>query len=887
MHTAFRIAFLVAFLANTPACARGKDQVVWLDTLDLGSIVQSWGAPQANCSVLGNPIRIGGRIFHRGIGTHAASSFPILLAGTSARFSAWVGVDDEMKGHPASVEFVVRADGRELWRSGVMHVGDPARRVDLKLAKVHRLDLEVTDAGDGIDSDHADWADASLILSAPMRPGTLYGIPELEAPRGRCAVTLRSGRMRALFSRNGVLVGLGGTAGEKAWPVVAATVLENTRILGSCRCSTDGRTWVRFTKRVASVSSGAQCTVIDTFRAAPMGLRWEVDIRGIGRPWSTPIHTVLRWPNVRGAQFWTAWADPRRASATGWSDPLEPQPWAGRSLWYGALPFRPANPMYGYCPWPRNTFCLPMATVIYPRRRSAFSVVLSPRDLILEMRLATDPGGTMTFARYHHRIRPGRSVHFALDVVEHQADWRPGLGWMVQRYPESFRPVVPSADAMAGCGAYSSYQGPLDVQKLKAMAFRTNWQASFEFPYMGMFLPPVADGEEWRNFRGVLTSFDRLNRYYTSMRSLGFFVLSYFNVTEVGARIAYPPPPLTLPESDRWRDANQFLYGTLNQAWIRDPEGKPIYSWEGAVAMDPGDPAYRQFLLEQARRHLAKTPATSGICIDRTDWLRLYNTRADDGVSWFEGGPARSLMVSWRSIMGRLGPLMHRAGKTIFCNMHVKRLEILRYADGIFDEFTYHPASINQDGLLGICKPVIGWTADESNLKPRPDEFFQRLLYMGIFPMCPYPGNDHSILPNPWAEDWYRRYGPLLDAMRGKKWVLTPHPVAVVQGRALVNAFHTPQGLVLPVVFGGSAQRVRVRLRCVPAASARYLETDAVLPGRSAPARVRVSRCGRWLDLDVPLEKGCAMVRVRWKSGKAQELPSTGTRCMSPRRGGV
>ena len=62
---------------------------------------------------------------------------------------------------------------------------------------------------------------------------------------------------------------------------------------------------------------------------------------------------------------------------------------------------------------------------------------------------------------------------------------------MVGRYPDYFNPPNPKADEMAGSGAYSHYQGELDVARLKKMSFRLNWNASFEWPWFGLFLPPV------------------------------------------------------------------------------------------------------------------------------------------------------------------------------------------------------------------------------------------------------------------------------------------------------------------------------------------------------------------------------------------------------------
>ena len=64
----------------------------------------------------------------------------------------------------ASVEFIVFGDGRELWRSGVCKLGEKPRECRVKLEGVKSLDLVVTDAGDGISCDQADWADAKVTL---------------------------------------------------------------------------------------------------------------------------------------------------------------------------------------------------------------------------------------------------------------------------------------------------------------------------------------------------------------------------------------------------------------------------------------------------------------------------------------------------------------------------------------------------------------------------------------------------------------------------------------------------------------------------------------------------------------------------------------------------
>ncbi len=132
-----------------------------LAELDLGLMTTGWGKPQAAKSVDGNPLRMGGRQFQTGIGSHADSEFLIRLDGKADEFRAWVGIDAEV-GERGSAGFIVLTDGRTAWQSGVMRGGQPPKEVKVSLTGVTRLALQVTGGDDGIDYDHADWADAVI-----------------------------------------------------------------------------------------------------------------------------------------------------------------------------------------------------------------------------------------------------------------------------------------------------------------------------------------------------------------------------------------------------------------------------------------------------------------------------------------------------------------------------------------------------------------------------------------------------------------------------------------------------------------------------------------------------------------------------------------------------
>jgi hypothetical protein len=228
-----------------------------------------------------------------------------------------------------------------------------------------------------------------------------------------------------------------------------------------------------------------------------------------------------------------------------------------------------------------------------------------------------------------------------------------------------------------------------------------------------------------------------------------------------------------------------------------------------------------------------------------------------------DGRPARSLITSWKETLGKIGPIMHKAGKAVYANTHFKRVDVLRDVDGIFDEHGYLGFNLNQDSLMAVLKPVIAWTADKTQLQPNPDEFFQRHLFMGAFPMAPYPENDHSILPDEWAERFYMDYGPLMDELRGRKWVLKPHVIGVEHRAAKANIFQTPQGYAIPVTFGGEAASVVVTVRGLPpAASPQNYRMEAILPGGSKWDAVKSRKVAGGLAITVPLSRGCAMVRL-------------------------
>ena len=159
-----------------------SSETIWLSSLDVSRIEQSWGQARSNRSVDNRPLTIAGQRFRNGIGTHAHSEIPLLLDGKGVELSGSAGLDDETNGR-GSVVFRITADGKEVWNSGPMKPRDAAKEFSVDVKGVKSLVLLALDGGDGFDYDHADWVDLKITMID-------NGKPKLDVPPIEDAVIL-------------------------------------------------------------------------------------------------------------------------------------------------------------------------------------------------------------------------------------------------------------------------------------------------------------------------------------------------------------------------------------------------------------------------------------------------------------------------------------------------------------------------------------------------------------------------------------------------------------------------------------------------------------------------------------------------------------------------
>jgi hypothetical protein len=141
-----------------PARVEGTDSIP-LSATKPSSARVGWQRPAydrvPNDSVL---LEAGGQLFRAGIYAHAPAQHTYELAG---KWSSLTGHAGLASGHNGSVTFVIKGDGKELWRSRTLKDGQ-CRPFSVELDGIKTLELITEDGGDGTGADWGMWFEPTL-----------------------------------------------------------------------------------------------------------------------------------------------------------------------------------------------------------------------------------------------------------------------------------------------------------------------------------------------------------------------------------------------------------------------------------------------------------------------------------------------------------------------------------------------------------------------------------------------------------------------------------------------------------------------------------------------------------------------------------------------------
>ena len=159
----------IGITALTAGFCTAHDLETVVRDCDLVMARQEYGETQIDKSVMGKSLTIGGRVYQRGIGTHAISMIPVSVPHENVTLRGACGIDDEVTG-TGSVRFRIMSGSQILWESPVMKRGMEAATFAVKIpAGTGKLYL-FTDDVDGNDYDHADWVDLKWDYHQSVEP---------------------------------------------------------------------------------------------------------------------------------------------------------------------------------------------------------------------------------------------------------------------------------------------------------------------------------------------------------------------------------------------------------------------------------------------------------------------------------------------------------------------------------------------------------------------------------------------------------------------------------------------------------------------------------------------------------------------------------------------
>ncbi len=456
-----------------------------------------------------------------------------------------------------------------------------------------------------------------------------------------------------------------------------------------------------------------------------------------------------------------------------WAAPGCPQPISG--LREQSVEYRTST----YIPW----------SCVYSRKSDDGLSIIAPPDL-------QKPGLTFSFdqenhmmmlnlVNHHLRLGTGTTAKCSFIIVAHEGDWRPGLGWLSDKYPIYFEPTSDRVRRGEGWYAIGS---PFNTEEeiADASSRGVTWQELHgHFPFYGVYKP---DKQQWgiamdqdavtidQWEKGIIpglavNSDDNMHKRIALWHKYAVQVYVYYQTFEA------------------WK---QYATKYFSQDITRDANGIPCIAWQFCYLMNP-DPAFPwgKALQKQIDNMIASYPDFDGIFLDRDDY-RDYDFSHSDGISMQDDKPCYMLAFAQEKALVELSSKLHSKDKGIWTNGPTN-LEVCKGVDGIMSEAVGQTANLTQ--FFGLRRPMICLPYDitaqltESKLKS--------CLVGGYFPaICDTPLGSLS-------RKLESKYRPLFDLMKGRKWVLNAHAIEV-DSDASANLFLATNGDYLAVVVSES-----------------------------------------------------------------------------------
>jgi len=367
----------------------------------------------------------------------------------------------------------------------------------------------------------------------------------------------------------------------------------------------------------------------------------------------------------------------------------------------------------------------------------------------------------LEMVQYFVGLRGDQPLEVSCIIAPTVGDWRPALGWAVEKWRRYFHPATKRMWERQGiyyCGHAGLADHTDDLLRYNARFLELH----AHFPHYGLYFPE--DDKPWQDI----------------------------NVLEHGTPIV--PVDLTVPElRDRIErlaaaGVNVYYYFQLNDGhgpWVEERFPESIATNEDQSYQPSGwrmchnmnadlSLPWGQFQLESARKVVAAYPSIAGFFLDCWRHFEL-DFAHDDGITMVNHKPCYSVNFHYDEITRLIAQMLHQRGMETFAN---KPHTIRSCAD--IDSVLMEGSGDSLEWSMfysAIARPYYYlWT--ESDLPT--EEWLKRSLAFGAFPMAPHMPRPKE--PDPTLDALYDAYGPLYELLRGRVLCFAPDPVRFPYG---------------------------------------------------------------------------------------------------------
>ncbi|MGB9877309.1 MAG: hypothetical protein ACPLPS_06035 [bacterium] len=422
-----------------------------------------------------------------------------------------------------------------------------------------------------------------------------------------------------------------------------------------------------------------------------------------------------------------------------------------------AAPFR-REEVPPYCVY-RGGMCIPMATLYSPKKDIGITILADPYSPKPALAFAFNPEGNppaLQVQWQNLRLQEGHKLRLRLYLAVHPGDWRCGLKWLINNFPNFFQPenkVAPGHQLIM-------WELPEErIKWLREMGFTWGMSHLLKTPFYGKYFSEVNTAEEIAGKRAFLDLCHREGlRFY--------YYWSYIETEPSFAKSNFPDSIACT------KDGRPMLFGWGGFAWmVPYPGGK-----------------WHSYILDQLDHILQALPNIDGIFVDNTGG-NFVSYAQDDGITYINGHSAYQYVFAQHNILREVKERLNKLGKGVWANGSAD-LESARYMDGIMVES--RADFLEAQKYLGLLKPMVFITYYNKHDPERQERLLSNLksaLLAGV--MLGF--NEWELVPDVIDLELLQKWLPLFEPLRDREWVLEAHCLTLPKG-VRGNIFRTAKG---------------------------------------------------------------------------------------------